>query len=227
MADAARPTPQAVRLPARSPWTLPRLAELPKLTALTLASAIGGTGGTGGGGSTVFGLLIALLALGACSSDRLDSPSDEVMPAAVTAVRCTGDVTTKVVFGGGPLNGPATAPDEIMGGQGARVILRSSNVDYTGTDFTFDVTVQNVGLQTLGTDGVLPTGVRVFFEADPVASVGSGTISIEDDSTGTFTAATQSYYVYHDSLPTRATSAPVAWHFSIPGGVTSFTFEVL
>jgi hypothetical protein len=224
MPDALR-TPQAVVLPARRTWTLPLLRELPKLTDLTLASSIGGGGGTGGGGSTVFGLLLALLAVGACTSDRMVSPSDAAMPAAVTAVTCTANVPAKVVFCGGPLNVPPT--DEIIGGQGNRVILRSANVDYTGTDFTFDVTVQNVGAQTLGTDGTFPTGVRVFFENDPVATGGSGAITVEDDSTGTFTAAGQSYYVYADSLPTHATSSSVLWRFSVPGGVTSFTFQVL
>lgn len=40
----------------RSPWTPPRIDELPPLTELTLATGdpIDGGGGTGGGGSTVF-----------------------------------------------------------------------------------------------------------------------------------------------------------------------------
>lgn len=40
----------------RSPWTPPRIDELPPLTELTLATGdpIGGDGDTGGGGSTVF-----------------------------------------------------------------------------------------------------------------------------------------------------------------------------
>lgn len=232
MSDALPETPRALIAPARRSWKLPTIVELPKLTDLTLASAIGGGGGTGGGGSTVFGLLLAastlaVLSLAACSASDTTAPSPTRLPAAVVAVQCTGNVQARVVTCGGPLTIGPVEPDEIIGGQGSRVILRSSNVHYLGTDFTFDVTVQNVGAQSLGTDGSVASGVRVFFENDPVATGGSGAITVEDDSTGIFTASNQSYYLYTDSLPVHATSASVPWHFSVPGSVTTFTFQVL
>ncbi len=218
------PTP-APRTPR--PWSVPRLAELPKLTQLTLASAIGGGGGTGGGGSTVFGILLALLTLAGCSANDSTEPTRPQMPAAVMAVTCTAKVSVGVVYCGGPLADPPSNPDEILGGQGVRVVLRSRNVTYIGTDFAFEVQVQNVGAQSIGTDGTSATGVRAFFESDPVVTSGTGTITNGADSSGTFTAASQPYYVYPDSLPARDTTAWVPWHFVIDDANTTFTFEVL
>jgi hypothetical protein len=215
------PTP-VLRTPR--PWSAPRLSELPKLTRLTLASLIGGGGGTGGGGSTVFGILLVAGLLSGCSGRELTEPSITPIAPAVTAVQCVASVAAKRVFCGGPQGVPG---EEIIGGQGNRVVLRSSNVLYAGTDFTFDVTVQNIGAQTIGTDGTLRTGVRVFFESDPVVTGGSGNITIEDDSTGTFTAPGQSYYVYEDSLPRNVTSGARSWRFSVDNTVDNFTFEVL
>jgi hypothetical protein len=232
MADAARSTPQSSIVPARRVWTLPVLSELPKLTDLTLASAIGGGGGTGGGGSTVFGFLMAVgLLAGGCTADRSLDPSSAGMPRAVASIPCVGDVATKSIrcgtlqAAGGTLQ--AAPGQEILGGQGTRVALRSSNVGYnSGTgDFTFDVTVQNLAAQELGWDGTSPTGVRVFFEAAPVPDI--GTVTIEDDSVGTFTAGSQAYYLYPGSLTQRQVSGSVPWRFNLSGGATTFTFNVL
>jgi hypothetical protein len=223
MADAV-PTPLSTTASSRRTWALPKISELPKLTDLTLASAIGGGGGTGGGGSTVFGLLLAVGLIAGCSSNELTEPTTPPMPMAVAAVQCVASVPAKQVLCGGPLSAPG---QEIIGGQGTRVILRSSNVLYAGTDFTFDVSVQNIGAQGIGTDGNMSTGVRVFFETGPQVTGGAGSITVEDDSTGTFTAAGQSYYVYPDSLGHNATSPTKPWRFSVDNSVTTFTFEVL
>jgi len=221
MADAARPTPQACLLPARSPWTPPRLAELPKLTSLTLASPIGG-GGSTGGGSTVFGLLLAVGLLAGCSPDRAVMPSEGEMPRPIAAVTCSGKVSTKAIAcGGGP---SAVSGREFLGGQGGTVALRSSNVHYVGTAFTFDVTVQNLGAQAIG---VGPSGIDVFFLSAPVATVGVGTITVDNAGLDFFTATGQAYYEYDQVLSPEEISATLGWQFTIPGGVDEFTFTVL
>jgi hypothetical protein len=233
MTDAT-PTPQPVIAPARRSWTLPVLKELPKLTDLTLASAIGGGGGTGGGGSTVFGLLTSL-SLGAslaagllagCSAGESTGPSLPPMPEAVAAVDCVASVAARQITCGGPRTAPG---QEILGGQGTRVVLRSSNVAYTPADsnFTFDVSVQNLGVQQIGSDGSSTTGIRVFFQDLPTAVLGAGAIDIEHDSVGTFTAPNQSYYVYNEQLLSTETSSLQTWEFNVDPGVQTFSFTVL
>jgi len=217
------PTP-AVRTPR--PWSAPRLAELPKLTKLTLASEIGGGGGTGGGGSTVFALFLALVGLSGCFADRGMAPSEGTVPKVVASVPCVASIATQTVRCGGPLGAPG---QEILGGQGVRVVLRSSNVVYnSGTErFTFDVTVQNLSTQSIGTNGSSPTGLKVFFFQEPVATAGYGTIAIENATFGTVTAADQYYYSYADSLGHQEISAPTQWQFLVPITVTTFSFSVL
>jgi hypothetical protein len=226
MLDAPRPTPAGSSIVvARRPWTLPTLRELPKLTALTLASAIGGAGGTGGGGSTVFGFLLAIgLVTSACSADQMTEPASGGMPNAVASIPCVGDVAAKTIRCGSLQAAPG---QEILGRQGVLVLLESADVHYLGTDFTFIASVRNLSDQVIGSDGAGATDVRVFFVSTPLATGGSGAITVEDDSVGTFTAPGQAYYKYPGSLAPGATSPWVAWRFSIPATVTTFTFQVL
>lgn len=233
MADAPlTPTPDTAVFADRRSWTVPRLAELPKLTKLTLASSIGGSGGTGGGGSTVFtpflvaSTLVASLLAG-CSADRSVMPSEGSAPRPLMSIPCVANVAAKVVSCGGPLSGPG---QEILGGQRVRVVLRSSNVEYgvVPDKFTFDVTVQNLSTQSIGTTGGAASGIRVFFEQAPQTITGSGTITVENtDGSGTFTAADQDYYMYLDSLAPKEISFPHPWQFDVPATVTTFSFTVL
>ena len=226
---APQPVP-AVRPPAislRRTWTAPAVKELPKLTALTLASPIGGGGTTTGGGSTVFGLLLAIGLLAGCSANDVAGPSVPATPGVAAVVQCVGDVAERAVTCVLP---PAAPGPEIIGGQGVRVVFRSSNVAYDAGSglFTFDVTLQNLSDQVLGWNDSEGTGIRVFFESPPVATGGTGTIGILGDSIGTFTAAGQSYYVAtFDSLVQFETTAPSTWTFNVPGTVTTFAFSVL
>lgn len=230
MTDAVRPTriPEA-GVSARRPWSFPALTELPKLTKLTLASAIGGGGGTGSGGSTVFTPFLVASALVAsslvgCSSDRT-GPSEGVVPRNVATVTCHASVTTGTVECGDPSAAPGT---EQLGGQGSYVVLRSRDVAYDNvSEFTFGVTVQNLTAQTLGWDGTDTTGVRIFFVTPPTVTAGSGTITVEDDSVGNFTASNQSYYLFPQAIGRNQESDVSDWRFSMPPTVTSFTFTVL
>jgi hypothetical protein len=224
MADAS-PTPPTTPADApRRPWAAPAIKELPKLTDLTLASLIGGGGGTGGGGSTVFGLLLSVGLLAGCSADQLTEPGVPETPKPIAAVPCVANVELKVVACGGPFGAPG---QEILGGQGYHLVLRSTNVAYDGTDFTFDVTIQNLSSQTIGTDGTSASGLSVFFVQEPVATSGSGTITVQNALVGTFTAANQSYYGYNDTLPYLSISAPASWSFAMAPTVTTFAFTVM
>jgi hypothetical protein len=220
-----RPTEVPTAGPERvvqKPWSVPTLRELPKLTQLTLASAIGGGGGTGGGGSTVFALLLSLLLAG-CHGESTTAPGDAATSVLSAPITCTADVAAGTVECGGP----SAAADAIVGSQGRVTLLRSSNVSYnSGTEtFQFDVTLQNLGAQTLGGSG---SGTKVFFATGPTVTGGTGSATVLNaDGTGTFTAADQPYFLYPDSLKKGATSAAKTWQLSMPPAVTSFTFTVL
>ncbi|HSU17329.1 Ig-like domain-containing protein [Longimicrobium sp.] len=118
--------------------------------------------------------------------------------------------------------------DIILGG--GAVKLTSSNVHYDGVEkFTFDVTVQNLIQQPIGTtDGITPdpNGIDVFFNVQPFVTSGSGSITVEADGIGTFTASNQPYYQYSTILAQSAVSSPRTWTFDMPPTVGSFSFSV-
>lgn len=112
------------------------------------------------------------------------------------AVVCKAVVATGVVDCATPQSGSGHAVSAalVLGGQDILVRLASSNVSYDpGTEqFTFDVTIQNLIGQALGSrDGSTVDGVQVFFHHLPTATSGTGAITVEggarDD--GTFTKA--------------------------------------
>ncbi|MFI5235978.1 MAG: hypothetical protein ACHQXA_09725 [Gemmatimonadales bacterium] len=207
----------------RSPWIPPVIEVLPRLTELTLLSPIGGGGGTGG--STVFGLLLAaglLFGIGACS-DEIVRPSTKVPAAEIQTVSCQADVRAGTLR----CARPAAAGPVVLGGQGTRVALRSTNVAYGAGIFSADVTVQNLLAQSIGTDGL---GVDVFFVSGPVVTAGTGTVTVANATgTNTFTAPGQSYfrYVNGDSLTPGQTSSALNWQWNVPLTATSFSFTVL
>jgi hypothetical protein len=150
----------------------------------------------------------AALALAACAdrgqplAPSVPDPGGPHLPVLVGALQCTASVRTKTVeCGRGAL--PSDARGYIVvGGQGTYVQLTSSNVAYnSGTHvFSFDVTVQNLIPQPMGTaDGTTPdaNGVRVVFASGPTVDSGAGSASVAGaDGTGTFTGAGQPYYTY-------------------------------
>src|SRR6478609_839966 len=231
MADAARPTPQAVLAPVRRSWSLPILRELPKLTDLTLASAIGGGGGTGGGGSTVLTSMLAVLSLAvlpSCAPEPSMEPSAPAMPAPVAAVQCQADVAAGTVACDG---GPAGAPgQEILGGQGISLLLGTTIVVYNSYDssFVFIAKITNLSAQPIGMGLNGPANARIFFEQAPHAVTGTGSITFIGDSIGTFTASNQHYYVVQaSSILPRQTSGGALIKFHVPPSVQTFAFTVL
>jgi hypothetical protein len=120
----------------------------------------------------------------------------------------------------------------IIGGQGVFVKLTSTNVSYDSTTeiYQFDVTVQNLMKETLGSpDGVIPDpeGIRVFFHSGPTVTVGTGVASVNNaDGTETFTGPDQPYFTYNEILPTNAVSASRTWKLNVPRTATNIAFQV-
>ena len=165
----------------------------------------------------------------------------------VEGVRCVADLRTRQISCGDGAEGSVTATrsrsgagginaDLIVGGQNTFIKLTSSNVSYAGEVFSFTTTVQNLIPQALGTTNgttLDPTGVRVFFEQEPVFTSGSGTIDFVNpgggslvDGFATFTRANQPYYQYDEILAPNQTSAGKLWRMHIPSTVTTFAFTV-
>ena len=153
-------------------------------------------------------LAVALpLAAAACSPDEGTAPRVQETPLA--ALQCTVDVqagtTACAPDGGAPA---ATASWMIIGGQNRYVRLTSVNGAYDPitTIYIGNVNVTNLLTQPMGTpDGTTVTGVRVFFHTPPVATSGTGTISIlNQDGIGTFTGSNQRFYLYNEIIPAVA-----------------------
>jgi hypothetical protein len=190
-----------------------------------------------------FRLRDALAALALCTTVGLASCTDSTStdlsglpqpsaPHALTTVPCTASLVTRTVACGAQASLPGGASASIIGGQNVYVRLASSNVSYDSTTeiFQFDVTVQNLLNEAMGTpDGTVPDpdGIQVFFHSGPTATGGSGTITVANaDGTGTFTGSGQPYFAYHEILTTGAVSAPHTWQLSVPPTVTTFAFTV-
>ena len=190
--------------------------------------------------------LLSLAVLAACGDDGVRPTEFGPPPAnAVAALRCTASVAQAAVSCESidPATGVRTAalpgaPSQevhIVGGQGTYIRLASSNVTYAGGTFAFDVTVQNLSDQAMGTaDGATPhaDGVRVFFHDGPTTTGGSGTIEVSNATgTATFTASGQEYFQYDGAelgadgiLASAETSSAKSWQLSVPAEVTTFSF---
>ncbi|HET6765004.1 MAG TPA: hypothetical protein VFH27_15070, partial [Longimicrobiaceae bacterium] len=101
----------------------------------------------------------------------------------LVALDCTGSLQNRTVSCGTQASAGDAHGSLLLGSQNVYVKLTSSNVAYnSGTgQFTFDVTVQNLIPQPLGTtDGTTldPAGVRVFFNAGPTVTTGTGTAAV-------------------------------------------------
>ncbi|MFL5381006.1 MAG: Ig-like domain-containing protein [Longimicrobiaceae bacterium] len=183
-----------------------------------------------------------LLVLGACS-DRggpVSAPPSEAsapQPLLAMSVLCQADRVAATVRCGG-IEPTGTARGAIVvGGQGLYVQLTSSNVVSVPGTFSFDVTVQNLIPQAMGTtDGTTgdPAGVRVFFASGPTTTGGTGNVTVANhDGTGTFTNTNQKYFQYSGALngadgilSTSETTGAKNWQMSVDPGVTHFSFTV-
>lgn len=186
----------------------------------------------------VLAALALCTAVGLASCTENSTPTDlsglplPSAPHALATVPCTVSLVTRAVSCGATASLPDGVNASIIGGQNQYVTLASSNVSYDSTTeiFQFDVTVQNLLNEAMGTpDGTVPDpdGIQVFFHSGPVATGGSGAITVVNaDSTATFTGTDQPYFAYHEILPSNAVSSPRTWRLSIPPTVTTFAFTV-
>jgi hypothetical protein len=128
----------------------------------------------------------------------------------------------------------APGPSRAVLGQ-SQVKLRSSNVHYDSTTaiFGFDVTLQNLLSEPIGTpDGTTATGSKVFFDIGPIVTSyvspsDTGSVSVNNaDGNASFTRSQQPYYLYPEILATDQTSAGKHWELRMPLTVNSFSFVV-
>ena len=201
--------------------------------------------------SGVIAVLMAGAVIVSCSENLPTSTSGSGIGNAPTpqrnliAVNCTASRSSLSVSCGNSntsssqgISADGRQYDIIFGGNHQYVNVTSSNVVY-GVDsiFSFDVTVQNLIPQTLGTtDGTNPdpAGVRIFFSSGPTSTLGPGIITIPNASgVASFTAPNQPYFQYSGAalggdgvLTTNETSAPLNWHLKIPPAVQTFAFTI-
>lgn len=118
----------------------------------------------------------------------------------------------------------------IIGGQGEYVKLTSSNVEVTDDIFAFDVTLENLIGQSLGTYNrstvTHPDGVRVFFATGPISAEGGEVQVANPDGYGTFTETAQPYFQYEGSLEPGETSLPKRWQLRFDENVSTFNFTL-
>lgn len=176
--------------------------------------------------------VIFAAALGGCSDQPVAGRESLQVGDGLQAFDCVATVT-----GGGSVRcapvspGTGGASAAMVGGQNVYVTLTSSNFNYdAGLDeYSFDVTVQNLMNEAIGTsDGVTPAalGIMVFFLEEPAGTGGDVSV-MEQTGNAFFTSANQAYHTYSEILEKDEVSAPRTWKFSVQDGVTSFNFRVL
>jgi len=193
------------------------------------------------GRSARAGSLFLALAAAACAEHDTPLAPAPPEPAGIelTRLACTASVGQRTVTCASPTPSSGDARGIIVGGQGVYVQLTSSAVSYdAGTQrFQFDLTVQNLIPQPLGTtNGIDPdgAGVRIFFTGAPTATSGSGTITVANaDGQGAFTGTGQDYFQYSGALlggdgilSKNETSGAKTWQLGVPSTVGTFSFQL-
>lgn len=179
----------------------------------------------------------AACALGLLSACAEGAPLSPLVPpvepppaGALQVLACRADVRAGAVTCDDAAPAGSFSADRVIGGQNLNVRLASTNVSYdTATQrFGADVTVQNLMVQRMGTaDGSAVAGVRVFFHTGPVATTGSGAVSVANaDGVDVFTGAAQPFFHYPQVIPLDSVSAPRRWLFEVPRTVETFAFAV-
>ncbi|HUQ47833.1 MAG TPA: PPC domain-containing protein [Gemmatimonadaceae bacterium] len=178
--------------------------------------------------------LVAIAGFAFACSDRSDfagPPATESVPSINVlndfVVTCSANVMARTVKCGESNNG--VSRDLIYGGQHTFVNLISSNVLVLADTIMFDVNIENLLGQAIGTTDSSgtsdPSGVRVFFVQGPT-STGAGTITVANpDGISVFTGSNQAYFRYTGTtFPGEFTGAKT-WklRFSQP---MNFTFQV-
>jgi TolB protein len=174
---------------------------------------------------------LAALALAACSDGGgITQPEPGPLPPApLASISCSASVRDGLVRCA-DASGPAgVRPDRIIGGQRVNVLVASSNAAYDSVaqQFSFDVTVQNLLVQRMGSDGATVTGVKVFFASGPHTTGGTGVAAVGNpDGYDAFTGSVQPYFLYPGGLAPQGVTAPRHWVLDVPKSVASFAFTL-
>jgi hypothetical protein len=116
-----------------------------------------------------------------------------------------------------------------IGGQDRYIKLANSGNAYdAGTEiFSTNVSLQNLLQSQMGTDGVNPEGIKVFFVSDPAVTSGTGSVSVANPAgTTDVYGPNQEYFFYNEILDPYEISQPQQWRFNVPSTVATFTFSV-
>lgn len=157
-------------------------------------------------------------------------PGEGGKPLYMVAVTCRADVRAGLVkCDPASREDAGPAADLVVGGQDRYIALHpgSSNYDHSTSTYELNMSVRNLIPQALGTeDGVTldPGGVKVFLQAGPYVTSGTGSITIVPDGRGTFTASNQAYYQYNSILDPYEVSSTRTWVFQLPQTVDAFSF---
>jgi hypothetical protein len=176
------------------------------------------------------GAVATLLAMTACSDGTgpgekpVPHPEFPVPATALAALTCNADLQAHAVTCE-PLSTPASG-SFVLGGQGKNLTLTGTNLAVANGVATFDVTVQNLMVFRMGTDGVTTSGIKVFFYSGPTSG-GAGSVDVQNpDGTDAVLNGDQPYYTYPQVLAYNQVSAPRQWRFTLNGNVPSFSFKV-
>jgi len=184
-------------------------------------------------GGTPFAALLAVVVLSACADQQPVAVRGPLLVPgkALVAIDCTGSTSgTLSCHDARPETGDGRGV--ITGGQNTNVKLTSSNVSYDSQSgiFQFDVTVQNLMNEAMGTpDGTVadPQGIQVFFGSGPNVTSGTGSMSVVNaDGADTFTGTNQPYFAYHEILDHNEVSQAHPWQLQVTGSVSTFNFTV-
>ena len=148
----------------------------------------------------------------------------------VGVIKCRG-TTTPAELTCGNVTDSLMPRAILLGGENTYIRVDAVNPTYDAASETYqvNVTLRNLIEQALGTsDGtnVDPEGIKLFFQNGPVATVGTGTITVLGDGVGTFTATGQPYFQLNAMVAPFATSSARAWQFRMPATVTAFEYTV-
>ncbi len=187
-------------------------------------------------------MLLTCLAVGLISCRDMIDPREAKPPSQVQQQEAGGPVTVlrltcTLSFSNGQ-QGEVHCGEPGAGAQGVSrsVVLPVSSEyarwlpyylvkDTVTQTWSFLSVVENLLAQPIGTlDGTTAVGIKVAVTYGPVASAGTGTVSlINADGTGNFTAPNQPYFDYPGIVAPGAYSTYRAWNVHVPNTVTEVT----